>query len=101
MPKIYEYLGIMFLFYSNEHLPLHVHAQYQEFESRLELIYENGKLKEIRVRKVKGRNPLPLNKLRDAKRFTEKYHSAIAGKWTDFFVLKKKVKTEIINKRIK
>jgi hypothetical protein len=24
MPKIYEYLGLIFFFYSNEHLPIHV-----------------------------------------------------------------------------
>lgn len=30
MPKIYDYLGIVFLFYSNEHEPLHVHAKYKE-----------------------------------------------------------------------
>ena len=23
MPKIYEYLGLIFFFYSNEHLPIH------------------------------------------------------------------------------
>ena len=26
MPKIYEYFGFIFLFYSNEHEPIHVHA---------------------------------------------------------------------------
>lgn len=101
MPKIYEYFGIIFLFYSHEHLPVHVHAQYQEYESRLEFVFENGKLIEIKVRKVKGRNPLPENKLREAKSFVRKYYSAIASKWTDFFVLKKKIKSEKINKRIR
>ncbi len=26
MPKIYEYLGFIFFFYSNEHEPIHVHV---------------------------------------------------------------------------
>lgn len=26
MPKIFEYFGFIFLFYSNEHDPVHVHA---------------------------------------------------------------------------
>jgi len=59
MPKIYEYFGIIFLFYSKEHLPVHVHAQYQEFENKFEFVYENGKLKELKTKKVKGKMPLP------------------------------------------
>ncbi len=34
MPKIYEYFGLVILFYSNEHEPVHVHCKYQEKESR-------------------------------------------------------------------
>ena len=26
MPKIFEYFGIVFYFYSNEHEPIHVHV---------------------------------------------------------------------------
>jgi hypothetical protein len=31
MPKIFEYFGIVILFYSNEHEPVHVHGKYQGF----------------------------------------------------------------------
>ena len=34
MPKIFEYLGITIMFYSNEHEPIHVHGKYQAFESK-------------------------------------------------------------------
>jgi hypothetical protein len=34
MPKIFEYLGILIFFYSNEHEPIHVHAKKGEFESK-------------------------------------------------------------------
>lgn len=27
MPKIFEYLGILIFFYSNEHEPVHVHGK--------------------------------------------------------------------------
>ena len=30
MPKLYEYFGLIFLFYSQEHDPIHVHGKYQE-----------------------------------------------------------------------
>ncbi|WP_219624880.1 DUF4160 domain-containing protein, partial [Vibrio parahaemolyticus] len=29
MPKIYEYLGIILFFYSNEHEPIHIHGKFQ------------------------------------------------------------------------
>ena len=101
MPKIYEYFGVIFLFYANEHLPIHVHALYEECENKFEFVFENGKLKKIKIKKVKGKLPLPANKLRDAELFVKKYHSGIAAKWTDFFVLRKKVKSEKINKKIR
>ncbi|MFW9606804.1 MAG: DUF4160 domain-containing protein [Pseudomonas sp.] len=28
MPKLYEYLGMVLFFYSNEHEPIHIHAKY-------------------------------------------------------------------------
>jgi len=61
MPKIYEYLGIIIMFYSNEHEPVHVHGKYQGQESKAEFIIENGKVIEITIKSVKGRKPLPSN----------------------------------------
>ena len=45
MPKIYEYLGLIFFFYANEYLPIHVHITKAERESKIELIFTSGKLK--------------------------------------------------------
>jgi hypothetical protein len=28
MPKLYDYFGLVFLFYSQEHEPIHVHGKY-------------------------------------------------------------------------
>ena len=47
MPKIYDYFGIVFLFYSNEHEPLHVHAKYGDCETVFIIVSENGVLKKI------------------------------------------------------
>jgi len=33
MPKFYEYYGLIFLFYSQEHEPIHVPGKYQDKES--------------------------------------------------------------------
>ncbi len=100
MPKIYEYLGLIFFFYANEHLPIHVHVAKGECESKIELFFENGKLINWEVEKVKGRKPLPEKDLKEAVRFAKKYADGIVDKWTDFFVKNKKVKCEVIRKKI-
>jgi len=37
MPKLYEYFGLIFLFYSQEHEPIHVHGKFQEKKVKLKL----------------------------------------------------------------
>ncbi len=101
MPKIYTYLGIVILFYSNEHEPIHVHGKYQGNESKAEIIVEDGKLKEIRVKPVKGRKPLKSSTLNDFKQFIETYADEIVQKWIDYFVLHKEVSCTKISRRIK
>jgi hypothetical protein len=100
MPKIFEYFGLIFLFHSNDHEPIHVHVQSGEFESKIEFEMENGKISNIIFKKIRGKKPVPVAKLTDAKLFVEKYGENIIKKWIDFYVLKKKIKNEIITKKI-
>ena len=65
MPKLYEYLGIVVLFYSNEHEPVHVHGRRQGRESRAELTLENGRVVQISYTTVRGRRPLSPSELKD------------------------------------
>ena len=58
MPKIFEYFGFVFFFYSNEHEPIHVHVTHKGCQSIFELIMDNGVLVEIRVREKAGEEPL-------------------------------------------
>lgn len=58
MPKLYEFLGLIVLFYSNEHDPIHVHGKYQGKESKAEIIFENGEFKGVIIKDVKGKIPL-------------------------------------------
>ena len=101
MPKIFEYSGIVFLFYSDDHLPVHVHAQYQQYQNKLEFIYDNGEFVELKIKKVKGNEGLPPAKLAETVSFCKAYQKQILVKWNDFFILKKKIKTEKITKKIK
>ena len=53
MPKLFEYFGLIVLFYSNEHDPIHVHGLYRGRESRAELILREGKVVRIRFVSVR------------------------------------------------
>ncbi|MEO5947334.1 MAG: DUF4160 domain-containing protein [Chitinophagaceae bacterium] len=100
MPKIYEYLGLIFFFYANEHLPIHVHVAKGECESKVELYFQDGKLVNWTVKKVKGRTPLNDSDLKETLKFVKKYADGIVDKWTDFFVKNKKIKCEVITKKL-
>ena len=100
MPKVLEYFGIIFYFYSNEHLPIHVHVSYNEYESIFEIFFENGKLKDVQVRKASGIEPLPLKQVKEAEKVIETYAEEIVNRWTDFFVLKKRIKSKKITQKL-
>lgn len=101
MPKLYEYFGLVVLFYSNEHEPVRVHGKYQGRESKAELIIENGQVIEIRFASVKGRRPLPRTQMRDFKAVVEHYAEEIVQKWMDCFVLHKAISPETITRKIR
>ena len=100
MPKIFEYFGFIFYFYSNEHEPIHVHVSHGGYESIFELIMMDGKLVEIRVREKKNADPLPEKDKRTAEEFIHKYHKNIIEKWVKFFVLKQAVRSTSIRKKL-
>ena len=101
MPRIFEYLGILLFFYSNEHEPIHVHGKYGEFESKAEFYIIDGKIVEIKIKNIKGFKPLMGSKLKDFEDFLELYADKIVQKWIDYFVYHKDVEFEKINNRIK
>jgi len=89
MPKLYEYLGIIIMFYSNEHKPIHVHGKYQGRESKAEIIIENGIISEIIFSNVKGKYPLINKELNNFKAVVNYFKEDIVKKWIDFFVYNK------------
>lgn len=100
MPKIFEYFGFIFYFFSNEHEPIHVHVRHSEKESIFELLMMNGKLVEIKERVKQGMVPLSEKDKKTAKEFIEKYHKNIIEKWVKFFVMKQAVRSTKITKKI-
>jgi len=100
MPKLYEYFGLIFLFYSKEHEPIHVHGRYQGKESKAEIIFENGKFKEIIIKEVQGKEPLDAQNLKKFKKVVEAYRDDIVRKWIDFFVYNIEISSETITKKL-
>jgi len=101
MPSIFEYLGILIFFYSNEHEPIHVHAKHAGLESKAEFLIVNGKVVEIKIKPIKGSKPLTGTKLKEFEEFLEVYADKIVQKWIDYFVYHKNIEFEKINTRIK
>ena len=101
MPKIYEYLGFIFYFYSNEHEPIHVHVAKAERESIFEIILELGQLVKITKRKSTAKPALTAKEEKEVLIFIEKYYVKIVDKWINFFVLRNVVKMTKVNKKIK
>lgn len=91
MPKLYEYFGIVIFFYSNEHEPVHVHARYGEFESKIELIIKSGVVQGLKVQKVAGKKPLPATQLRQFKKLVTVLSDEIVQSWINYFVYHKKI----------
>lgn len=100
MPKIFEYFGFIFYFFSNEHEPIHVHVIHGSKESIFDLIILNGALQEIRVRERKGAEPLVEKDKRTAEEFIRKYYKNIIEKWVKFFVLKQAIRSTTIKKKL-
>ena len=100
MPKIFEYFGFIFYFYSNEHEPIHVHVIHSQKESIFELILMDGELIEVRVREKKGLKPLSKKDEHIAEAFIRKYYKNIIAKWVRFFVMKQNVRSTIIKTKL-
>lgn len=101
MPKIYEYFGFIFFFFSNEHEPIHVHVMKSGCQTVFELILMDGELQEIRARSEAGYQLLNEKDKATAEEFIRAYYKNIVEKWMNFFVLKKRVRCTQITKKVK
>lgn len=99
MPKLYEYLGIVLFFYSNEHEPIHIHGKHAGRESKAEIHLFNGRITRIII-KDKGSGLEP-NKRKEFEEFVHVYAGEIVEKWVDYFVKKKSIAPKIITQKVK
>ncbi len=101
MPKLYDYFGLMLMFYSNEHEPVHVHEKCQGREAKAEFTILNGIVTEIRYGQMAGRPPLTPSEMRLFREIVTGRADEIVVKWIDYFVMQKPIVAEHITRRLK
>ena len=101
MPKLFEYLGIVVLFYSNEHEPIHVHGKRQGRESKAELVIVEGKVVDVIFVPVRGRPPLEGADFAHFEELVRHYADDIVQRWIDYFVLHKAIASVTITQRLR
>ncbi len=99
MPKIFQYLQYIIRFYTNEHLPIHVHVQIQDREIKIELLISGDDITLV-FKKVKGKTPLTEAEAKEVAVFLKAYYKKIIDKWQTVFIYHKKVKCDVINKKL-
>ena len=76
MPTLFYYLGLKFHFYSNDHLPIHIHVGIDKSEARYQ-VYPEVKLIENR-----GLKP---RELRLAEIAIDENKEIIIARWKEYF----------------
>ena len=98
MPNIFEYLGIVILFYSDEHEPIHVHAVYGEGTMKVSFFIREGEIYRVTYVEIKGK--FPPAKLKELKKFISVYKKDIVAAWDKYFIWKIKVEFVRITKNL-
>ncbi|MEK7225096.1 MAG: DUF4160 domain-containing protein, partial [Bacteroidota bacterium] len=92
-------LNFIIRFYTNDHLPIHVHVQIQEREMKVEFRISEDNVT-LLFKKVRGRNPLTETEANEVAVFLKKYYKQVVTKWEMVFIYHKKVKCDVIAKRM-
>ncbi len=98
MPIIYEYLGILIGFYTNDHEPIHIHATYGNAVIKVVLHTKDGKVYRTTYHKVTGK--FPSAKQKQLKEFVAKYKEAMLFAWEQVFTYGNPIKRVVITKKI-
>ncbi|GAB1414780.1 hypothetical protein MASR2M117_01860 [Paludibacter sp.] len=77
MPEVFRELGYRFYFYSDDHLPIHIHVSYGNGEAKFDVSGNNVKLM--------INNGLKVNELKIAKRLIETNVDRIVICWIKYF----------------
>ncbi len=78
MPEVLRKMGYTFYFFSNEHLPIHIHVRKGNGEAKFEF-KENGKIE------LKRSINMKVAELKMAQSLAEAYHDEIIDEWIKYF----------------
>jgi len=85
MPIIFDYLGFIIFFYSNDHPPIHCHVKKGEKEVKVELTFNKGQLANISIKMAnKASAKLTHAEREKIRKFVEVYYAEIGQKSEDF-----------------
>lgn len=96
MPKIYEYMGIVIRFYSNDHEPVHVHAIYGNNIIKVSFHIKTEIKKSTPVKMIYRTTYKTIagkfspSKGKELKKFVSTYKYNIIEKWEQYFKLHQK-----------
>lgn len=91
-PNAFSFNGIKIMIYYEDHLPIHIHAKYGEFETVYELTLENGKLVNVTEREANNSTMLPEAQNKRVRKFLKKHYKKVVEKWTDIVIYQKPIK---------
>ena len=89
MPLLFTFFGLRFMFYSNDHEPIHVHVVKGKGK-----IKENAKFTMMPEITLVENNGLQSNEIKMAEMVIEENKELIFEKWNEFF--NKNQKTEVL-----
>jgi len=92
-------MGIVFKFWSNEHDPIHIHAEYKGAVMVVFLYVKNGVVTHVRYKEYVGK--FPPAKIKDLKTFVSANKNTLSFAWTQFFENDVRFKPITITRRIK
>ncbi|MDD3772214.1 MAG: DUF4160 domain-containing protein [Weeksellaceae bacterium] len=95
MPTIFEYLGIIVKFWSDEHYPIHVHAFYADAEIKVEIILKDKEIIQIKYLDI-GKNKFTPAKRSQLEKLVESKKEEIVKLWIKFFVYQQRIRKKVI-----
>lgn len=99
MPTIYEYLGIIIKLYTDDHEPIHIHAEYGNATVKVIFHMEGENIYRTTYKVTKGTvAPAKMKQLKD---FVNAYKYAIVYAWHLIVEQGVKVKKMVITQKIK
>ena len=98
--RYFQYLNYIIRFYSNDHLPIHVHVQVEQAESKVDFLISGNNVTLV-FRKVRGKRTITHAQAREVAVFLKPYRKEIIDKGEQVFIRNEAVKCEIIRQKLR